>query len=118
MTRMLNVVSRSILALSMLLMVACAGQVAVPQTPAQQAAYMEATLTGFYNTAATLRPHLSAAEYKKVLDGLDNAKVGLELAKVALTSHSETSIEMLQSVQKVLNAMALELSKMQQKVPK
>ena len=114
----LRVVSRSILALSLLLMASCAGQMAVPQTPAQQAAYMEATLTGFYNTAATLRPHLSAAEYKKVLDNLDNAKVGLELAKIALTSKSETSIEMLQSVQKILNAMALELSKMQTEAPK
>jgi hypothetical protein len=114
MTRLHNVLTRSILALSLLLMAACAGQMAVPQTPAQQAAYMEATLTGFYNTAATLRPHLTAAEYKKVLDGLDNAKIGLELAKVAVMSNANTSLEMLQSVQKVLNAMALELSKVQQ----
>jgi len=114
MTRLYSIVSRSILALSLLLMASCAGQMAVPQTPAQQAAYMEATLTGFYNTAATLRPHLTAAEYKKVLDGLDNAKVGLELAKVAVMSNANTSLEMLQSVQKILNAMALELSKAQQ----
>lgn len=118
MTRPYNLIKRSILALSMLLMAACAGQIAVPQTPAQQAAYMEATLTGLYNTAATLRPHLSINEYKKVLEKLDTAKVGLELTKVAVLSKSETSVEMLQSLQKILYALSVELTKMQTGVPK
>ena len=117
MTQLHKVLTRSILVLSMLLMAACAGQMAVPQSPAQQAAYSEAILTGFYNTAATLRPHLTAAEYKKVLDGLDNAKVGLELAKAAVLSNASTSIEMLQNLQKVLYTLGAELTKMQAKAP-
>lgn len=111
-------VTRSILALSLLLMAACAGQMAVPQTPAQQAAYVEATLTGFANTAATLRPHLSEEAFQKLRQDLNNARVALDLIKVAVKSNSNTSVDMLRSIQSLLNAIALELTKLQQEVPK
>lgn len=114
MIQQLDSIKYYLLVTTMLLMAACAtGPVTTPQTPAQQAAYMEATLTGLYNTAATLRPHLSTDKYKKVLDQLDSAKVALELAKAAVTSKSDTSIEMLQSLQKVLYALSAELTKAQ-----
>ena len=102
-----------------LLMASCAtGPIVTPQTPTQQAAVAEVTLTGLYNTLASIRPHLPAAKYKEVLGKVDDAKLGLELAKVALSSKASNSIEMLQSAQKVLDALLTELTKLQQEVKK